>query len=368
MSSRFGQNSWYIILILVWALALASDSEASQQLKEHMLPAAATAKMVGRLPAAKRLRLTIGLPLRNQAELATLLQDLYDPGSPAFRRFLTPQDFAARFGPGMESYESVAEFFKASGFTIVATHPNRVLLDVEAPAGDIERTLHLTLREYQHPQEARTFFAPDSEPRIDLDVPILRISGLDNYIVPHPASLHPEPIREGPGPVPKAGSGPNGTYMGKDFRAAYAPGVALSGAGQYVGLLQFDGYYPNDINVYASRAGLTNVPLINVLLDGFDGSPGQGNVEVALDIEVCMAMAPGLAGIIVYEGLSGNDILNRMATDNLAKQLSASWTYPTDATTQTIFQQMAAQGQSYFNASGDNGAYTGVVSTPADSL
>src|SRR5690348_16938234 len=78
-------------------------------------------------------------------------------------------------------------------------------------------------------------------------------------------------------------------------------------------------------------------------------------------------MAPGLAGVIVYEGIYGNSILNRMATDNLAKQLSASWTFAGDATTPQIFQQFAAQGQSYFNASGDSGAYTGSIPTPVDS-
>jgi uncharacterized repeat protein (TIGR01451 family) len=61
-----------------------------------------------------------------------------------------------------------------------------------------------------------------------------------------------------------------------------------------------------------------------------------------------------------------DDILNRMATDNLARQLSASWTYPIEATTEQIFLQFAAQGQAYFNASGDNGAYTGTVDTPTD--
>jgi uncharacterized repeat protein (TIGR01451 family) len=55
-----------------------------------------------------------------------------------------------------------------------------------------------------------------------------------------------------------------------------------------------------------------------------------------------------------------------MATDNLAKQLSASWTFGVDGTTPQIFAQMAAQGQSYFNASGDAGAYTTDAPNPVD--
>ena len=105
-----------------------------------------------------------------------------------------------------------------------------------------------------------------------------------------------------------------------------------------------------------------------MLLDGYDGGPGYGNDEVSLDIEMAISMAPGLASVIVYEGDVTDDILNRMATDALANQLSASWTYPIDAVTDQIFQQFAAQGQSFFNASGDSDAYTADtgIPTPAD--
>ena len=78
-------------------------------------------------------------------------------------------------------------------------------------------------------------------------------------------------------------------------------------------------------------------------------------------------MAPGASSIIVYEGTNPNDVLNRMATDNLASQLSSSWGWsPTNATTEQIFKQMVAQGQSLFQASGDSGAYTGAIMPPAD--
>src|SRR5215468_511232 len=102
--------------------------------------------------------------------------------------------------------------------------------------------------------------------------------------------------------------------MGVDFRTAYAPGIPVSynGGGQFVGLVQFDGYSANDIHAYEALTGLPNVPLINVLLDEFPGAPGQDNIEVCLDIEMCVSMAPGLSGILVYEGRNPNDVLNRM--------------------------------------------------------
>ena len=87
---------------------------------------------------------------------------------------------------------------------------------------------------------------------------------------------------------------------------------------------------------------------------------------------MAISMAPGLSKIIVYEGGPIghlHDILNRMVTDNLAKQLSCSWYIPggaADPVADQIFQQMAAQGQSFFNASGDDDAFTGLIDFPED--
>ena len=108
------------------------------------------------------------------------------------------------------------------------------------------------------------------------------------------------------------------------------------------------------------------MPVQTVLLDGFDGSPGGTNLEVILDIMMAAYMAPG-ANIIVYEGSNWNDVLNRMATDNTAKQLSCSWLFGSiSATTEQIFKQMMAQGQSFLQASGDGGSYSGTILAPAD--
>jgi hypothetical protein len=165
---------------------------------------------------------------------------------------------------------------------------------------------------------------------------------------------------------PLGGSGV-GPYFGNDFRAAYLPGATLKGNGQAVGLLEFDGYYASDVSRYESNASLPSVPLNIVLLDGLDGSAGSNNVEPALDIEVTVAMAPGLSQIVVYEGGYADDILNQMAVDNTAAQLSSSWSWGApDAGADQIFQEFAAQGQSFFQASGDNGAYSGSIDSPAE--
>ncbi len=357
-----------ILLLLFTTRAQAAER---QVLHGHVPAVVARLSAVGSLPGTNRLNLAIGLPLRNQEALTNLLRQIYDPASPNYRHYLTPEQFTEQFGPTEKDYQAVISFAKANGLTVTATHPNRMLVDVSGSVTDIERALHVTLRVYQHPTEKRMFHAPDVEPSLDLAVPILGISGLDDYSLPRPRVIA-KPLVQGQNPpAPNAGSGPNGTYMGNDFRAAYVPAWPLVGSGQIVGLLQFDGYNSNDIAYYESHAGLPSVTLSNVLLNGVSGAPSGsgGEVEVCLDIEMAISMAPGLSKVIVYEGANWHDILNRMATDNLAKQLSCSWYTPRggpDSVADQIWQQMAAQGQSFFNASGDNDAFTGLIDFPGD--
>jgi len=351
-----------------------------QQVKGHV-PAAVAGGLapVGRLPASQQLPLAIGLPLRNRQALTNLLQQLYDPASPLYHKYLNPEQFTASFGPLETDYQALRQFAQSHGLTVTGTHPNRMVLDVSGSVADVEKTFHVNLRVYPHPTEPRTFYAPDVEPTLDLDVPVLHIAGLSDFARPHPASLHARPAAQTPNAMPNAGSGPAGEYIGLDFRAAYAPGVTLTGTGQSVALVEFDTYYASDITSYLALAngGLanTNVTVIPVGIDQpTNTTPGSANIEVALDIDMAICMAPGLSNVIVYEAPNtasstpADDMFNRIATDNLAHQISSSWSGFTDATILQDIQEYAIQGRSFFIASGDSGAYNSLSppSPPCD--
>ena len=150
---------------------------------------------------------------------------------------------------------------------------------------------------------------------MDASLPIADISGLNNYVLPHPRSVRTHPSVAGDAVTPKSGSGSGGTYFGNDFRAAYVPGVTLTGSGQTLGLVEFDGYYASDISAYETTAGLPAVPLQTVLLDGYNGAPttgaNSGNDEVSLDIE--MAVCHG-AGAFARLSFSRRDPMARPTT------------------------------------------------------
>ena len=370
LNPRFLFTAIGIGLVAFFGIVNAGFAAGRQVLQGHIPAAVSQLQPLGSLPATNRLSLAIGLPLPNEQALDSFLHALYDPSDPNFHQYLTPEQFAERFGPTEADYQALAAYMTSNGLAVTATHPNRVVLDVSGSVADIERVFHVTLRTYQHPVENRTFYAPDVEPSIDLPVPVLHVSGLDNYSLPHP-NLRIQPVGQTAEVNPNAGSGPGSSYIGNDFRAAYAPGVSLTGSGQNVALVQFDGYYSNDIAAYVAQAGLSPVTLTNVPIDGGVSTPGNGNGEVCLDIEMVISMSPGVSKIYVYEAPNPSpwpDMLSRIANDNVAKQIGCSWGGGSaDPTSEIIFKQMATQGQSFYDASGDSDAFVGAIEFPAES-
>ena len=375
-------NCLLILALYFLAFTNLKAAQISQRtiLRGHLPAAISSLSPLARMAGSTPLKLSIHLPLRNQAALTELLAQLYDPASPLYHHYLTPDEFDAQFGPTEQDYLAVLDFATRNGFTITGRYPNRMLLEVSAPVTNVETAFQVRLQIYAHPTEPRTFFAPDAEPSVDAGVPISYIGGLDNFSRPHPQNLHRAPLKPAAKALPQIiGSGPNGNLAGFDYRAAYVPGTALTGAGQSIGLVEFDGYYAGDISTYENLTGVTNVPLKIVLLDGFNGIPTTGvnsaNSEVALDIELAISMAPGLTNVVVYEdspttGLF-NNVLQAMSTNTISKQFACSWSFPGITSAQrtnmdAYFLKFSAQGQSFFASSGDTGADSGVINAPDD--
>jgi hypothetical protein len=318
------------------------DSNQRQQLKAHLAPEASSAKPTGRVSPSTRIRLSVGLAIPKDAELQAFIKDVYNPASPNYRKFLTPETFTARFAPSSADYQKVADWAKAQKLEIVHTYSNRLLLDVSGTAAKIESALHVNLETAQRSDQS-IFFRPDRDPSIELDVPIKAITGLDDFERPRHLG----------------GSSPIGNYISRDLRTAYAAGSNLKGTGQTIGILAFDGYDPADVAAYRTDAGLPALAPTNVLEGGATGSPSGSYAETVADIELAMAMAPA-ANVTVYIGTTCVDydsLLNDIATSSpLNLQNSTSFLCRT-ANSLNIFDVMAGQGQSFFVPSGDGGGY-----------
>jgi subtilase family serine protease len=366
--------------VLVAALACVSSLFFSNlaQAESHALMtthvpdvvSSGVAPQVGHVPTAQRVSLAISLPLRNEAALDGLLQRIYDRHDANYRHYLSVEEFANQFGANASDYEAVLNFARANGLTVVGTHANRMVVDVEGPAANVESALHVNLNLYQHPTESRTFFAPDREPTVDIEVPLLHITGLDNFSLPRAKNVHAIPSRSATGKT--TGSGPGGDFIGSDMRAAYYGSGPLKGTGQVVGLFELAGYQLSDvINFFKKVNEPLKVPVKGVSVNGaqLNCPPAScDDSEQALDIEMAISMAPAMKQVLVYVGSQNPSILSKMASDNIAKQMSCSWGWSDNETViDPIFKEFMAQGQTFFVATGDDGAGTpGDVVWPSD--
>src|SRR3984885_6569425 len=257
INMRFAiRTRWAAVLLLSRASLRAAGR---QFLQGHVPEAIAASTALRPMPRADRMTVAIGLPLRNQDELNTFLKQVVDPRSPNFRQYLTPAQFTERFGPTEADYQALTSFMEANGLSVTRTHPNRMILDVGGTVGAIESALHVNMMYWRHPTRGEVF-APDREPSLDIRVAILNISGLDNFVIPRPMDLKARPLSTA-ADLPTSGSGPNGLFNGTDYRNAYAPSVTLNGAGQSVGLLEFDGFYAMDVALNFNWAGVPPVPV-----------------------------------------------------------------------------------------------------------
>jgi subtilase family serine protease len=374
-----------VLFVFSWMLFASVSRAQNRPVLSRHVPLSVSngqARSQGAVDPSEHLQLALSLPLRNETELDATLADIYDPSSANFHHYLTPEEFTQRFGPTQADYDAVVAWATASGLTVTSTTSNRRIVDVDAPVSVINRVFNLTVQRYADPvRPGRSFHAPDREPMVDLAVPLLAISGLENEQpkISHVQKAPPDTTKSGlfqsgasqvtPVQPNISGSGPNNTYLPSDMRAAYYGSGPLTGAGQTVAVFSYDGYLSSDLSLYYSSTGMSaSVPVSNVLVNGYNGacfgftSTGQENPntceddEQILDIVNVIGMAPGLSQVLFYEGNSSTDVLNKMATDNIAKVITSSWGGGDFGSASTpIFKQMATQGQTYLSASGDSG-------------
>lgn len=359
-------------------------------LTNQSVPLVSRAHMVGPAGAQQQLNLSIGLQLRNQSELTSLLGDLNNPYSSRYHHFLTPQEFIDQFGPSADQVQQVKDYLQQQGLAITSVSPNGLLIDATTTVAQAESAFQVTINNYV--LGANTFFANANPPVIpgSLSSIIASIGGLDNSVKMHPLYHLSGPAHSKPKPTfgthPKASphaaqSGFGPSDLSGAYDAAPLQTSNLQGSGQTVAVFELDGYQSSDITQYLQNYSLGTPSISNVLVDGFNGSAGAGAIEVDLDIEVVAAMAPK-ATQIVYEGPNStqgvNDTYNKIVTDNKAQITTISWgeceAQSGNAELQTldsIFSQGAAEGIAMYAAAGDSGAYDCndnnlAVDSPAD--
>ncbi len=373
------RNTCLSVIAIAAMVSAATITTRAQSVMTHHVREATLdgrAQALGHLASNQVMQLDVVLQLRDRPALQSYLNELYDPSSPVYRHWLTPTEFTARFGPTQEDYDKVVAYMKAHGFSVVGGTRDGMEVQVKGPVTAVESAFHVTMHTYQHPTEDRVFYGPDREPSTDLPFALWHVSGMDNFSIPHPLYVKKSDYAAAHGIQPEAvvkhattGSGPSASFLGSDMRAAYYGGTALTGAGQNLGLFEYEGTDLADLTTYYKNVKQT-LPLTPVLLstDGtstaclYTRKGGDcDDTEQTLDMTQILGMAPGMSSLVVYIGSVDTAIISAMTTHSpLPTTIGCSWGWtPADPTTlDPYFEKMASQGQTFFAASGDSSTWS----------
>ena len=372
----------------------AAGSTLSRQVRLGELPRLASgARVIGALAASAPLHITVALKPRDPAALAAFSQAVSTPGSSVYRDYLTPAQFAQRFGATTAEVAAVGASLRAHGLRPAAVTANHLSVEVTATAAQIERAFSLTFQRMSL-ASGKQAVVPSAAPALDRSIAgdVQAVIGLSSLSTPQPLDLRPGALRPrarpgltsraaphvatgGPQPCAAASSAASsqGAYTADQIASAYQfsglYGSGAQGQGETIALYELEPNDPADIAAYQACYG-TDAPVSYVQVDNGAGS-GPGAGEAALDIEQAIGLAPK-ANFIVYQAPNANqnspgsppyDLFSTIFSQDRAQVVSVSWgeceqmqganNVQAEA---TLFQEAAAQGQSVVSATGDQGS------------
>ncbi len=325
--------------------------------------------------------------------------------------FDTVSQFASTYGqtPGVVS--ALTSYLASFGIT-TSVYPGNVDVSASGTAGEFDAALSVTQQNFHVPAQhssdgyqvpAQTVYsatgAPELPARLAQDV--LAILGLTNYA---PFASHAVHVSSSVTATSSSSSGDQpGDYLPSDFAAHYGLDPLYkqaNGSGETIGIVTLAALDTGAPQYFWQH--VANVPNTGrtVTVDNIDGGPGapsdaSGSGETDLDVEQSGGLAPG-ANVIVYQAPNTDpgfiDAFFAAASQNTVDTLSTSWgesetildasvaadqeTAAYTAAFDEAFLELGAQGQSVFDAAGDDGAYDAYgdigttnlsVDTPADS-
>ena len=382
------------MLGVAWACALALAASAvpsslaagPRQIRlgsSPRLPAGTS--VLGQLPGTTHMQVAVALAPSDPAALEAFATAVSTPGSSDYRHYITPAQFATRFGATDEQIAAVEGSLRAHGLSPGAVRANHLSIPVSATAAQLQQAFSVSLLRVTLPSGAQAI-VNQVAPLLDGDIAglVQGVEGLSTLSAPHPLLKRPSVHTShstrhvatgGPQPCAAASSAApsQGAYTADQIASAYGlSGLYQAGdlgAGQTIAIYELESYDPNDIAAYQSCYG-TQASVSNVVVDGGAGG-GSGQGEAALDIEQVVGLAPR-AKVLVYEGPNSNssapgsgfyDTWSAIISQDRARVVSASWGQcealdgATNATAEnTLFQEAAAQGQTIVSAAGDQGS------------
>jgi subtilase family serine protease len=388
---------------LVWAGPAHADAPSGTT--ANLLPGLSQATDLGPVASSTPLDLVVTLARPDAAGERAYIAATADPGSPQYRHFLTPAQFAQRFGVPDAEVAKVRDFLSAGGLTVGHVSTAGDQLSVRGSAADVEALFRTAVHSFS--AQGKRFVANLSAPSFPSDLPIANIVGLEtltSFTVPHHAggqqsTCLPLGVTCTDTCLPAVGC--TGGTTPADLAGVYQRPASARGAGQGLAVLgegQSDDVIA-DLRAFEQHFGLSQVPVtVKHPAGDTDFSDDSGRPEWDIDTQASSALADQASGLTLYFGtdLSDADVARVFSTftDDADGPMQASASYgeceslpgvsslvsttiaqtplgdyvglgnDMDATLDQITRQAAAEGKTIFASTGDNGSSCPVVALP----
>lgn len=379
---RFLRPAWAALLLATGTASLAQkpavrlagpiSDAVHTTLVGSRSPRALPANDVGVLPANTAINgisLVFNRSAAQEADLTALLAAQTTSSSAQFHKWLTPEQFGARFGVADADLAQAEAWLASGGFTGLSISPARNQIDFSGTAAQVNAAFGTELHQYRSGTEARTNYAPSTDLVLPKALSPLVLS------VDHLSTFRPKPQIRTASTHPQFTSSVSGSHFlapgdvatQYDMNSVYNSG--FNGAGESIAVVGQSDVRLSDIQHFQSAAGLPNNPPTPFLMPGTGVSaiydPDQG--ESDLDLEWTSAMARGAQIIFVYTGDSFNygvfSAITYSVMHNLAPIITVSYgscelafSSSTLAQYSALAQQASAQGQTIITSTGDAGS------------
>ena len=354
-----------LVLLLSWIALQAQDRIPNRidptraaVLRGRVHPLAQPAFDQGPVPPSTRLSfvtLHLSPSATQQAALDRLLVDQQNPSSPNYHRWLTPEQFADRFGLSGGDLGKVVAWLESQGMTVHDVARGRRWITFSGTAEQVGRAFHTEIHRYT--VNGETHFANSTDPSVPaaLEPVVAGLRGLNNFR-PKSLAVRPDPeftVSDGTHRL-----APDDLAAIYDIQPAY--GIGIDGTGQKIAIA---GATDIDISDIRSFRKTFNLPANDPQVKLFGPDPGTNKddlLEADLDVEWAGAVARNAA--IIYVNSADVFTSVQYAVDqNLAPVISFSFGLceqiaDEPGSIQSIAQQANAQGITWVAGAGDSAA------------
>lgn len=383
------KSNYTVVALLVIGLAYYSTGSYAQQpsrvtgeidsrslvtLRGSADPHAAAQFDLGPVDPSTRLTgVTIHFKLgpEGKTELDALVAAQQTPGSPQYHKWLTPDEYASRFGLNDHDLEAVQAWLEQQGFSIDRVAQSRTSISFSGSAGQIKSAFHTELHRYQIGGEKHLANASDIAIPMALSGVIGWIGNLSDFRPQPYVRFNSLAVTAGPN-FTSGQSGehyltPKDAATIYDVNAVYKSGY--SGTGQSIAIVGQSKVDLSDVENFQNAAGLNvkDPTLVLVPNSGSAAYSPRDHGESDLDLEYSGGMAQGATIYLVYVGNNSSysvwDSIEYAVDTDIAPIISISYGACETALSssfysgmESILEQGASQGQSIVVASGDSGS------------